>query len=88
MNDIQPVTLKVPKEVAKRAGSSERQVILAVRSGELPSLKFGNQRVCRVEAIDQWVKSLETRGIPKRVVKESLARLKGLRAYTAKRRAK
>jgi hypothetical protein len=65
-----------------------RQVILAVRSGELPTVRFGNQRVARIEAIDQWVKSRETRGIPKRVVKASLAQFRGVKPRHYGRRKK
>jgi excisionase family DNA binding protein len=50
--------LSVP-EAAARAGVSRTFLYERISSGELPTIKLGKRRLVRVEALSQWLKSLE-----------------------------
>ena len=75
MNEISPAALRVKKEAPAYARCSQRVVEAAVRSGELPTLKLGQNRLVRIEALDKWMKKQERAGVPAAVTKAHLSRL-------------
>jgi excisionase family DNA binding protein len=52
-----PAIAVAPAEAARRAGVGRSTLYLALRSGELPSLKLGRRRLIRLDALDAWLDS-------------------------------
>lgn len=73
--EIERATLRTPHEVATYANCGVRQIRAAVRDGSLPTLRLGKFRLARIEAIDGWLKSLETKGVKPSTTRAHIARL-------------
>ena len=58
-----PKTLPVQRAIPEYTGLSQRQVNIAAQSGALPTILAGRARVARVEAIEEWLRSMEVRGV-------------------------
>jgi excisionase family DNA binding protein len=56
------LTVTVPEGVRDRTGVGVRVVLEAARSGELPTLKPGRERLARIVDVDKWLASLVQRG--------------------------
>lgn len=48
-----------PAEAARAAGVGRTTLYLALSAGDLKSFRFGRRRLIRVEALEQWLRSLE-----------------------------
>jgi excisionase family DNA binding protein len=49
-------------ELAERLGVPKSWVYAETRAGRLPCVPLGRYRRYRVEAVDEWIRSLEKRG--------------------------
>jgi hypothetical protein len=58
--EVQTVT--VPEGVRDRTGVGVRVVLEAARSGDLPTLKPGRDRLARIVDVDKWLATLVQRG--------------------------
>ncbi len=47
---------------AWRSGLGRTAIYAAIKSGDLPSIKIGKRRLIRIEALREWLKSLEQKG--------------------------
>ena len=56
-NDVRDLIAVAPAEAARIAGLGRSTLYLALRSGDLPSLKLGRRRLIRLDALAAWLDS-------------------------------
>ncbi|MBU6373654.1 MAG: helix-turn-helix domain-containing protein [Alphaproteobacteria bacterium] len=56
-NDVRDLIAVAPAEAARIAGLGRSTLYLALRSGDLPSLKLGRRRLIRLDALTAWLNS-------------------------------
>lgn len=60
LRDAAPLALR-PRDAAKAIGISERSLWQRTRDGEIPFVKIGSRTLYRVDALKEYLESLETR---------------------------
>ena len=53
-----------PAEAARLAGVGRTTLYIALGTGELKSFKIGRRRIIRIDALEDWLKRLETANEP------------------------
>lgn len=48
-----------PEDAGKMTGLARTQIYKAIKDGDLKSLKIGKRRLIRVDALKEWLASLE-----------------------------